>query len=103
MTYKENATLGVGKLDYIIASGIKQKNIQDQLYLEQFLKLDALVPMQTSYTQTAEDRKSEEAGTGNSSKDRISHKAERIQTVSGHQTFLLSFSMLFLPPSPPCF
>lgn len=41
--------------------------------------------------------------TGNSSKDRISHKAERIQTVSGHQTFLLSFSMLFLPPSPPCF
>ena len=70
MTYKENATLGVGKLDYIIASGIKQKNIQDQLYLEQFLKLDALVPMQTSYTQTAEDRKSEEAGTGNSSTDK---------------------------------
>lgn len=68
MTYKENATLGVGKLDYIIASGIKQKNIQDQLYLEKFLQLDALVPMQTSYTQTAEDRKSEEAGTGNSSK-----------------------------------
>jgi hypothetical protein len=57
--YKENATLGVGKLDYFIASGIKQKNIQDQLNLESFLKLDQIVPMQTSYTQTADDRKEE--------------------------------------------
>lgn len=57
--YKNNATLGVGKLDYFIASGIKQKNIQDQLYLESFLKLNDIVPMQTSYTQTAEDRKSD--------------------------------------------
>ena len=56
MKYKDNATLGVGKLDYFIASGVKQKNIQDQLYLENFLKLDEIVPMQTSYTQTAEDR-----------------------------------------------
>ena len=57
--YKENATLGVGKLDYFIASGIKQKNIQDQLNLESFLKLDKIVPMQTSYTQTADDRQEE--------------------------------------------
>lgn len=57
--YKENATLGVGKLDYFIASGVKQKNIQDQLQLESFLKLDQIVPMQTSYTQTADDRKEE--------------------------------------------
>ena len=64
--YKENATLGVGKLDYFIASGIKQKNIQDQLDLEDFLKLDGIKPMQTSYTQTAEDRK--EDSKGNSSK-----------------------------------
>jgi len=54
--YKDNATLGVGKLDYLIASGIKQKNIQDQLGLEQFLHLDQITPMQTSYTQTADDR-----------------------------------------------
>jgi hypothetical protein len=57
--YKENATLGVGKLDYFIASGVKQKNIQDQLQIESFLKLDQIVPMQTSYTQTADDRKEE--------------------------------------------
>lgn len=59
--YKENATLGVGKLDYFIASGIKQKNIQDQLNLENFLKLEEIKPMQTSYTQTAEDRQEEDA------------------------------------------
>lgn len=57
--YKDNATIGVGKLDYFVASGIKQKNIQDQLNLEAFLGLDKVVPMQTSYTQTAEDRKEE--------------------------------------------
>lgn len=64
--YKENATLGVGKLDYFIASGIKQKNIQDQLNLESFLKLDEIVPMQTSYTQTAEDRVNEGVEDNNS-------------------------------------
>lgn len=54
--FRENATLGVGKLDYIIASGIKQRDIVDQIDLESFLKLDSIKPMQTSYTQTAEDR-----------------------------------------------
>lgn len=58
--YKENATLGIGKLDYIVASGIKQINLQDQLNLEQFLKLDQITPMQTSYTQTAEDRQGDD-------------------------------------------
>ena len=59
--YKDNATLGVNKLDYIIASGIKQRNLSDQLFLEDFLKLNELKPMQTSFTQTAEDRKGEGA------------------------------------------
>ena len=57
--FRENATLGVGKLDYIIASGIKQRNIADQLFLEDFLNLNSITPMQTSYTQTAEDRAGE--------------------------------------------
>ena len=67
--YKENATLGVGKLDYFIASSIKQKNIQDQLDLEDFLKLDEIKPMQTSYTQTAEDRAEERNGDDTSKED----------------------------------
>ena len=54
--YKTNATLGVGKLDYLIVSGIKQKNVTDQLNLEAFLNLNQITPMQTSYTQTAVDR-----------------------------------------------
>ena len=58
--YKENATLGVGKIDYLVASGIKQKNIEDVLDLENRLQLDRITPMQTSYTQTAEDRQAGE-------------------------------------------
>ena len=70
--YKNNATLGVGKIDYIIASGIKQTNVRDTLELEKFLKLDEITPMQTSYTQTAEDRteeKQEDSSTEKKSED----------------------------------
>lgn len=63
--FKENATLGVGKLDYLIASGIKQRNIQDTFELESFLELEKITPMQTSYTQTAEDRGSDATGKTN--------------------------------------
>lgn len=55
-SYRENATLGVAKLDYLVAAGIKQKNIQDRFELEDYLGLENLKPLQTTYTQTAEDR-----------------------------------------------
>ncbi len=58
--YRENATLGVGKVDYIIASGTKQRHIQDIFDLESFLDLTQITPLQSSYTQTAEDRKDED-------------------------------------------
>lgn len=74
--YKDNATLGVNKLDYIIASGVKQKNIADQLYLEQFLKLNDITPMQTSYTQTAQDRIEEDDQTTSTITDTPSSKTE---------------------------
>lgn len=51
-TYRANASLGVGKIDYIVATGISQKNIPDQLELESYLKLDQLKPLQSSYTQS---------------------------------------------------
>lgn len=57
--YKDNATLGVNKLDYFIASGTKQKNIQDQLILEDYLHLNDLKPMQTSYTQSGNEESDE--------------------------------------------
>ena len=63
-TFKENATLGVGKIDYIIASGIKQRNIADTFELEKFLNLtENITPLQTSFTQTAEDRNGKDGDT----------------------------------------
>lgn len=56
--YKEQATLGVGKLDFIVATGIKQKHIQDRFILEDFLKLDQIKPLQSSYTQTGKESSS---------------------------------------------
>lgn len=66
--YKNNATLGVGKLDYIVASGTKQKNIQDVLTLEKYLHLDEIQPMQTSYTQAPEDREDNSGSSSSSDK-----------------------------------
>ena len=77
--YKDNATLGVGKLDYIIATGIKQKDIQDQLYLEKFLGLNDIKPMQTSYTQTAEDR-SEQSEQNDPQKEKSGNEIEPSKT-----------------------
>ena len=74
-TIKNHATLGVGKLNYFVASGIKQKNIQDTLYLEEFLGLNKITPMQTSYTQTAEDRQ-DEGSNDDSSKNSENSKSE---------------------------
>lgn len=80
--YRQNATLGVGKLDYIIASGIKQKNITDQLSVESFLKLNDITPMQTSYTQTAEDRNAgEQSETQPSSEEKTVKEIEPSETV----------------------
>lgn len=69
MRYKDNATLGIGKVDYLIASGTKQRHIQDMFTLEQFLQLDQIQPLQTSYTQTAEDRSEETEKESADSKD----------------------------------
>ena len=43
----------------MVASGVKQKNIQDRFDLENFLDLTQIVPLQSSYTQTSSDRESQ--------------------------------------------
>lgn len=51
--YLESATFGIGKLEAIIASGMKQRDIGDKHKLEEFLELDKiLVPLQSSHTST---------------------------------------------------
>ena len=52
--YRSNATLGINKIDLIIASGIKQKHIQDNFALEDYLHLERIKPLATSYTQAGE-------------------------------------------------
>ena len=51
LSYKEGATLGVTKLEYIVASGVKQVTLKNKIELENLLKLDELKPLSTSYTQ----------------------------------------------------
>lgn len=77
--FRNNATLGVGKLDYLVASGTKQRNVQDTLDLEGYLHLDQIRPMQTSYTQTASDR---QAGS-NKDEDKTASNDEEVKEESG--------------------
>ena len=51
LSYKDGATLGINKLEYIVASGVKQVNLKNKFELEDFLALDKLKPLSTSYTQ----------------------------------------------------
>lgn len=51
--YMEAATFGVGKLDAVVALGIKQKHLLDRKKLEDEIKLDELlVPLKSSHTTT---------------------------------------------------
>lgn len=51
LQYKEGATLGVSKLEYCVGMGIKQIDLRSKFEVEDFLKLDQLRPLSTSYTQ----------------------------------------------------
>jgi hypothetical protein len=59
--YQESAKFGIGKLEAIVASGVKQSEILDVTRLEEALHLDEILkPLQSSHTQTAADRAAEE-------------------------------------------
>jgi hypothetical protein len=52
--YTANAQYGVGKLDLMMASGIKQVDLESTIELEQFLDLaHRLTPLQSSHTQSS--------------------------------------------------
>lgn len=59
--YRQSATLGVGKLEFVVASGTKQSHIMDKFALEDFLGLDQLKPLSVSYTQGDSVEKNREA------------------------------------------
>ena len=55
-SYRQNAEYGIGILDAIVASGIKQSEIQDVLELEEYLELNTkLKPLQSSHTTSSSD------------------------------------------------
>ena len=49
--YREGATLGTTKIEYIVVTGTKQINIKSKIAAEDYLGLDKLKPLSTSYTQ----------------------------------------------------
>ena len=52
--YHQNATLGIGVLDSVIATGIKQVDLESTIDLEQFLDLrNRLQPLQSAHTQSS--------------------------------------------------
>lgn len=62
LQYKEGATLGINKLEYAVATGVKQINLASKFELEDFLKLDQLKPLSTSYTQNDNSKTKEDSG-----------------------------------------
>lgn len=54
LAYHQAATLGVGVVDYIVATGTKQVDLEATIELGEFLDLShRLVPLQSSHTQSA--------------------------------------------------
>lgn len=77
LSYKDGATLGVNKLEYIVASGVKQANLKNKFELENFLQLDKLKPLSTSYTQNDNSKKeTEEKETSTSETEEATEKEE---------------------------
>lgn len=59
----QSATLGVGVLDYIVAMGTKQVDLEATIELEEFLDLTSrLVPLQSSHTQSSTVSEDKEEG-----------------------------------------
>lgn len=52
LQYKEGATLGVSKLEYMVGLGTKQIDIAAKGEIESYLKLDQLKPLSSSHTQS---------------------------------------------------
>lgn len=54
--YRDSASFGIGKLEAVVAAGIKQVDIIDKANLEKFLDLNnILVPLQSSHTQSGKN------------------------------------------------
>lgn len=59
--YRENATVGIGKLEAVVATGVKQRSLQDRAKLEQMINLDSMLkPLQSSHTMSGNQQTDQE-------------------------------------------
>jgi hypothetical protein len=59
--YRESATVGIGKLEAVIATGVKQRSLQDRAKLEQMINLDSMLkPLQSSHTMSGNQQTAQE-------------------------------------------
>jgi hypothetical protein len=74
----QSATLGVGVLDYIVATGTKQVDLEATIELEEFLDLtNRLVPLQSSHTQSSTVSEGNEDGEESDKKEEGNEKSEQ--------------------------
>lgn len=59
--YRENASFGLGRLEAVVSTGIKQKHLKDRVKLENELKLDDILkPLESSHTRSRDDEKDDD-------------------------------------------
>jgi hypothetical protein len=59
--YRESATVGIGKLEAVVATGVKQRSLQDRAKLEQMINLDSMLkPLQSSHTMSGNQQTDQE-------------------------------------------
>lgn len=64
--FRENASFGLGRLEALVATGIKQKHLSDRSRLEQELDLDKLLqPLKSSHTQNDTGDHEDDSGRNN--------------------------------------
>lgn len=85
--YLNSATFGIGKLEAIVATGIKQKDIADKHELEKFLDLDnILVPLQSSHTSSGAAKATEsKTGSGEEPTTKETKEEEETEEVEDTQ------------------
>lgn len=81
--FNANATLGVDKIGFIVASGIKQVDLESTIELEEFLGLaERLKPLQSSHTQSSTVIESEESSkTEDEDEDEEEQSADKVPIV----------------------
>ena len=64
--YRESATVGIGKLEAVVSTGVKQRSLQDRAKLEQMINLDQMLkPLQSSHTMSG-NQQTDQEGPANS-------------------------------------